>query len=99
MVEWKPVVTWALIILLVFLTVKSLIKIDRYAYKKISTNSSEIPNIFKAKHSVECIPGPGPNADYYTVDNSEGLCDVQNYVHSLSQNYSIDNGIGGSLLD
>lgn len=99
MFKWQPVATWTLVILLVIFTLKSLIKIDRYAYKQISTNSNEIPNIFKASRSIECVPGPGPRADYYTVDNSEGLCNVQNYVHSLSQKYSIDDGIGGGLLD
>lgn len=93
-------ILWGIAIIVIFLMISRRFTVDRYMYSRpITTDRSDVPNIFKGKRSIECIPGPGPDADYYTSEDSQGLCGLQDYVHTLSQKYSINNGIGGSLLD
>lgn len=92
-------ILWGIAILVLFLIVFRRFTVDTYTYKQITTNAEGVPNIFSGTRSIECIPGPGPDADYYTAEDSQGLCGVQDYVHTLSQKYSIGEGIGGSLLD
>lgn len=93
--KWLP---WAALVVIVFFLFSSLRIVDGYSKAPISTNMKEKPDIFKSNVSLECVPGPGPNADYYTNDMG-GLCGVQEYVHDLGHKYKIQGGIGGGLLD
>jgi len=50
-------------------------------------------------YKKECTPGMETGA-YYTKDLTPGgLCGDQEYVNAAMHKYSIDSGIGGSLLD
>lgn len=68
-------------------------------YKPITTDQdASPPDVFNLKHDITCVPGPGPDAGYYTNEEGHGMCGDQEYVHKLGQGYSIVDGIGGSLL-
>jgi hypothetical protein len=55
---------------------------------------TEIPS------SLECTPGPAENASYYTRGMTPGgLCGDGDMVRSQIRDFSIENGIGGSLLE
>ena len=55
--------------------------------------------ITKLSYSLECVPGPGKDAAYYTKDLSPGgFCGDQALVRD-SMSYKILGGIGGSLLE
>ena len=57
-------------------------------------------DLFGLKAGLDCVPGPSENAAYYTVGlNAEGLCGDGDWVNSQMRDYSIENGIGGSLLE
>lgn len=64
-------------------------------------NASENPNgLFELKTSLKCTPGPSENAAYYTTGLTPGgLCDSGQYVRDQMRDYSIADGIGGSLLE
>ena len=50
-------------------------------------------------YKMECTPGK-EKGSYYTKDLTPGgFCGDQAYVNSAMHKYSIENGIGGSLLD
>ena len=50
-------------------------------------------------YKKECTPGM-ENGAYYTKDLTPGgFCGDQAYVNAAMHKYSIDSGIGGSLLD
>jgi hypothetical protein len=52
------------------------------------------------KPSLACVPGPQKEAAYYTMGMTPGgLCGDEDFVLSQMRDYSIANGIGGSLLD
>lgn len=58
------------------------------------TTLTEIPS------SLECTPGPAEKASYYTRGLTPGgLCGDGDMVHSQIRDFSIENGIGGSLLE
>lgn len=67
-------------------------------YREINTGSDEVPNMFSLQSSPSCVPGPSPQAAYYTDESSGGLCSDQEYVHKLGYGYTITDGVGGSLL-
>lgn len=67
-------------------------------YREISTGSDEVPNMFAMQSSPACVPGPSPDAAYYTDSQSGGLCSDQSYVHKLGHEYQISDGVGGALL-
>ena len=53
----------------------------------------------KLPYTMDCVPGPGKDASYYTKDLTPGgFCGDQKFVRD-SMSYKITNGIGGSLLD
>ena len=55
---------------------------------------NEIPS------GIECTPGPSENAAYYTRGLTPGgLCGDQESVRAQIRDFSIDGGIGGSLLE
>jgi len=50
--------------------------------------------------SLECTPGPAENASYYTRGLTPGgLCGDGDMVRNQIRDFSIENGIGGSLLE
>jgi hypothetical protein len=56
--------------------------------------------IFSLKSDLECTAGPGAKAEEYSQDLTPGgLCGVGEFVHSQMKDYSIADGIGGSLLE
>ena len=55
---------------------------------------TEIPS------TLECTPGPAENASYYTRGLTPGgLCGDGDVVRNQIRDFSIENGIGGSLLE
>lgn len=57
-------------------------------------------SLFDIKPSIECTPGPSENASYYTMGLSPGgLCDDSSFVKGQLRDYSIVEGVGGSLLE
>ena len=55
--------------------------------------------VTKLPYTLECVPGPGKDAAYYTKDLSPGgFCGDQALVRD-SMSYKILGGIGGSLLE
>lgn len=55
---------------------------------------TEIPS------SLECTPGPAENASYYTRGLTPGgLCGDGAMVRDQIRDFSIESGIGGSLLE
>ena len=57
-------------------------------------------SLFDIKPSLECTPGPSENASYYTMGLTPGgLCDDSGFVKGQLRDYSIVDGIGGSLLE
>jgi hypothetical protein len=58
------------------------------------TSLTEIPS------SLECTAGPSENAAYYSRGLTPGgLCGDGDMVRSQIRDFSIENGIGGSLLE
>lgn len=56
--------------------------------------------LFGLQAGLQCIPGPSETAAYYTVGlNAEGLCGDGDWVNSQMRDYTIENGVGGSLLE
>lgn len=52
------------------------------------------------KPSLACVPGPEKESSYYTMGLTPGgLCGDEAFVLSQVRDYSITDGIGGSLLD
>jgi hypothetical protein len=50
--------------------------------------------------SLECTPGPSEKAAYYTRGLTPGgLCGDGDMVRNQIRDFSIENGIGGSLLE
>jgi hypothetical protein len=50
--------------------------------------------------SLACVPGPEKESSYYTMGLTPGgLCGDQDFVVTQMRDYSITDGIGGSLLD
>jgi len=50
-------------------------------------------------YSMECTPGM-PGGSYYSKDLTPGgICGAQEFVNSVMHNYTIEDGIGGSLLN
>lgn len=57
-------------------------------------------SIFEIKPNLECTPGPGEKADYYTLGLTPGgLCGGSDMVRDQMRDYAIAEGVGGSLLD
>lgn len=57
-------------------------------------------SIFDIRPNLECTPGPSENASYYTNGLTPGgLCGDTDFVRGQLRDYSIADGIGGSLLE
>ncbi len=57
-------------------------------------------SIFGLKNSLECQPsGYNPDSSYYSKSLTPGgLCGDDDYVRNQQRDYTIEGGIGGSLL-
>jgi len=57
-------------------------------------------SIFDLPNSLECVAGPGENAAYYSQGLTPGgICGSGEFVRDNLHDYSIEDGIGGSLLE
>ena len=57
-------------------------------------------SIFDINPSLKCVPGPSETADYYTQGlNPGGLCGGSEYVRDAMRDYTISDGVGGSLME
>ena len=57
-------------------------------------------NLFAIKPSLECTPGPSEKAAYLTSGLTPGgLCGDGESIREQIRDFSIDGGIGGSLLE
>ena len=56
-------------------------------------------SIFDLPNSLECVPGPSEKAAYYTQGLTPGgICGSGDFVRDAMRDYTIEDGIGGSLL-
>jgi hypothetical protein len=56
-------------------------------------------SIFDLPYKLSCVPGPQADASAYTLGLSPGgICGAQKFVADQAD-YTIDDGIGGSLLN
>ena len=57
-------------------------------------------SIFDLKNSLGCQPsGYNPDSAYYTKSLTPGgLCGDEDYVRNYQRDYTIEGGVGGSLL-
>ena len=68
-------------------------------YRSITTNMDDTPpDMFRNQANLKCVPGPSPDAAYYTDGTGGGLCEDQPYVQRIGHGYSITEGVGGGLL-
>lgn len=57
-------------------------------------------SIFDLKTGLDCVAGPSENSAYYSTGlNPGGLCGSGEYVRAQERDYTISDGIGGSLLE
>ncbi len=98
MMNIKNAVMIAFGFVLVMLLLKTLKVVNRYSTISTSLGNAKPSEFFGVQQSINCVPGPGPNADYYTGESLGGLCGGQETVHKLGHEYAITSGIGGSLL-
>lgn len=69
-------------------------------YAELVTNTQDaVKSLFDLPVSLECTAGPGAKAAYYSTERSGGICGDQETVKSNMRDYSISDGIGGSLLE
>ena len=65
-----------------------------------SQAATQAQSIFDIRPNLECTPGPSENASYYTNGLTPGgLCGDGEFVRGQIRDYSIETGIGGSLLE
>ena len=65
-----------------------------------SQASSGPTSLTEIATSLECTPGPSEKAAYYTRGLTPGgLCGDSDMVRNQIRDFSIDGGIGGSLLE
>jgi hypothetical protein len=92
------------IVILVLMFVKCLIGMKKSGYR-LSPESVEVSpiiggdDITKLPYTLECVPGPGKDAAYYSKNLTPGgFCGDQALVRE-SMSYKILSGVGGSLLE
>lgn len=74
---------------------------DFTAAPLVTETSAKGPqSIFEIRPDLACTPGPSENASYYTNGLTPGgLCGDGDFVRGQLRDYSIADGIGGSLLE
>jgi hypothetical protein len=62
--------------------------------------ASKPASIFDLKVGLDCVAGPSKDAAYYSQGLTPGgLCGSGEYVRDQERDYTIADGIGGSLLE
>lgn len=57
-------------------------------------------DIFSLPDRIDCVPGPSENSDYYNVGLTPGgICGGSAMVRAQMRDYTIADGVGGSLLE
>ena len=65
-----------------------------------TTTAGTISDFFDAPYELACAPSAQEGGAYYTKDLTPGgLCGGQAIVNKLMHQYTITDGLGGSLLD
>lgn len=61
--------------------------------------AADVKSISDLSYNAECTPGL-PGGSYYSKDLTPGgICGAQKFVNDVMHRYTIEDGIGGSLLD
>lgn len=90
---------WIVIILIIAAAYFLLMR-NTSGYAELVTSTQDaIKSIFDLPVSLECTAGPGQKAAYYSTERPGGICGDQEAVKSSMRDYSINEGIGGSLLE
>lgn len=83
-------VNQVLIVIVILLALWVFVPRFRSGYADITTSLGDVvPDIFSNPENLDCVPGPGKDADYYTTEKSQGLCKGQAYVHKMAREYKI----------
>lgn len=104
-IKFGKVLTNALIIGLLVLILVMLTRQSRYEPAPLVTNPGPAvqtgpKSLFEIAPTMDCTPGPGEKASYYTSGLTPGgLCGDQDFVREQVRDYAIADGIGGSLLE
>lgn len=102
---FKDAVMIGLLVAILVLLVRGQATMSMYVPSELTTKpgsaASRGPQSFSdLQSSIECVPGPSPDAEYYTSGLTPGgLCGGGDFVHSQMRDFSIVDGIGGSLLE
>ena len=77
---------------------------ERYVLmpRSLATNEGGegVKSISDLKYDKKCTPGLSPDGSYYSKDLTPGgICGAQKFVNDVMHKYTIEGGIGGSLLD
>ena len=104
--KYGKVLTHAIIIALLLAILYQLARPSYYLPPLVSRDLSikgtgaEPTQLGDIKPSLACVPGPEKESSYYTMGLTPGgLCGDEAFVLSQMRDYSIADGIGGSLLD
>ena len=104
--KYGKVLTHAIIIALLLAILYQLARPSYYLPSLVSRDLSikgtgaEPAKLGDIKPSLACVPGPEKESSYYTMGLTPGgLCGDEAFVLSQMRDYSIADGIGGSLLD
>ncbi len=91
-----------LIVIIVMLARQGRAASSEFAAAPLMTETSTKgpQSIFEIRPDLECTPGPSESASYYTNGLTPGgLCGDGDFVRGQLRDYSIADGIGGSLLE
>lgn len=91
---------WLLIAAIVAVVAFLMMNRKSSGYAELVTSTQDaIMSLFDLPVSLECTAGPGPKAAYYSTERPGGICGDQEAVKSSMRQYTINEGIGGSLLE
>ena len=91
-------------LLMIALAVMLIVSVVRTSMYKLSPSPVQVSgvkegSIFDLPYKLSCVPGPQADASAYTLGLSPGgICGAQEFVADQAD-YTIDDGIGGSLLN
>jgi len=93
-------VTLILAVILAIILVKNCANKSGYSLRPTGIKVSGVKpgSIFDLPVKLDCVPGPLKTSAYYTQGLTPGgVCGGQEFVEDQA-NYTIDSGIGGSLI-
>lgn len=104
--KFGKVVTNALIIGLLVTILVMLVRGNEVSgFADLLTNPGKLvskgpQSLMDVKDSLKCTPGPSEDAAWYSRGLTPGgLCNDNEFVSNQMRDYTIDGGIGGSLLE